>query len=177
MNKLPLLLLSCLLGASALASCTPDCRSQTCDCWSEFEDDIRLQIDLDSLKGGFQQAEVRGAYVVRYAKPGFATALDTARQQPGQSLLNFTYGNIILNFRLFAPRTQADNEVAQYNYAVVLPTIGRRYQVTDIELAGERRGDECCRCYRNTRKRLRLDGTYVVADDRGHQEPVAVLRR
>jgi hypothetical protein len=175
MNKLLLLLLNCLLGAGLLAGCT-DCREQTCDCWSEYEDNIWLQVDLDSLQGGFRKAEVSGAYVVRYARPGFATSLDTARRHPDQSPLDFVYGGIVLSFGLFAPRTQASNEVAQYNYAVVLPQVGRRYQITDIELAGEERGNDCCRCYRNTRKRLRIDGNYVVAEN-PLIAPAATLRR
>lgn len=173
MNKLPLLLLACLLGAGALTTCTPDCRQQTCDCFSEEEDAIQLQFDLDSLSQGFRRAEVRGAYVVRFASPGFATPLDTARQERQSSQDFYRYG-ITLN-GLFPPRNGNYGPVG-YNYAVVLPAIGRRYQITDIELAGEQRGDECCRCYRNTRKRLRLDGAYVMADGR-KSEPAAVLRR
>jgi hypothetical protein len=173
MNKLPLLLLGCLLGAATLTTCTPDCREQTCDCFSEYEDAIQLRFDLDSLNQGFRRADVRATYVVRFAPPGFATPLDTAREERQSSQDFYRYG-IVLN-TLFQPRNGNYGPVG-YNYAVVLPAIGRRYQITDIELAGEERGSSCCRCYRNTRKRLTLDGTYLVAEDPS-RGPAAVLRR
>lgn len=165
------LFLLLLLGAG-LISCE-DCTQQTCDCFSEYEDTIQLRFDLDSLHQGFRRADVSGTYVVRFAPPGFATPLDTAREERQSSQDFYRYG-IVLN-ELFLPRNGSYGPVG-YNYAVVLPANGRRYLVTDIELAGETRGSNCCRCYRNTRKRLTLDGAYLVAEDPG-RGPAAVLRR
>ena len=49
MNRLRLFLCLLLLGGCALSSCQ-NCDQQTCDCFSEFEDIIRLAYDLDSLQ-------------------------------------------------------------------------------------------------------------------------------
>ena len=173
MNWLRLFLCLLLLGGGALSSCQ-NCEQQTCDCFSEFEDSIQLAYDLDSLQQGFRRAETREAYVVRFTQPGFTTPLDTVRENTGQNGPNFYHSGIVLN-RLFAPRNGVYGPEG-YNFAVVLPRAGRRYLITDIELAGETRGDKCCRCYSNTRKRLRLDGAYLVAEY-PNQGPAGVLRR
>ncbi|WP_310396894.1 hypothetical protein [Hymenobacter sp.] len=65
---------------------------------------------------------------------------------------------------------------AELKDVYVVPRANRRYLISDLELDGEERGNECCRCYRNTRKRLRLDGAYLVAED-PIRTPAAVLRR
>jgi hypothetical protein len=164
-----LLLLTTLLPA--LSSCL-NCQDQTCDCFSEGEDDVALYFDRDSLAQGFRQAELAGAYLVRYTPPGFTAPLDTIRPQPtGESDYTFSPFGVRLGNWLAAPSPS----FAAHNYAVVLPRPGRRYLISDLEIAGETRGDRCCQCYRNTRKRLRLDGTYLVADDQGQYS--LVLRR
>ena len=69
-------LVSVLVISGGLAGC---CGSIQCDCDVTSAGDVVLQFDQDSLKNGFRAANVRGAYVVRYARPGFLAALDTAR--------------------------------------------------------------------------------------------------
>ncbi|MBF9221524.1 hypothetical protein [Hymenobacter ruricola] len=172
MNRSLALMMGGLL-ALGLSSCL-DCKEQTCDCFSEFEDSIRLAFDVDSLHGGFRKAELGGVYVVRYAKPNFATPLDTVREQPRQNGLTFYQYGIVLNY-LFEPRG-GEYDISRYNYAVVLPAIGRRYQLSELELAGETLGNKCCRCYRNTRKRFQLDGQYVIAENI-IDRPAALLQR
>ena len=167
----PLFFVCLLLLIAGLDGC---CGQQICDCFSEEEDRILLRFDLDSLHQGFRRAETRGTYVVRFAQPGFGQPIDTVRENAGQSGLNFYSYGIALNY-LFKPLGSVNGPVG-YSYAIVLPALQRRYQLTDLELAGEMRGDRCCQCYRNTHKRLRLDGVYIVADGAGHRE-VAVLRR
>lgn len=175
MKRPPLLLaLLLLLLLPGLSGCL-SCESQICDCFDGPEDDIWLAFDADSTNLGFRRAELAGAYVVRYARPGFSTALDTVRIGPTPSGPFGGYGlGVVLNY-LFYPR-QSAQDVPASNYAVVLPRVNRRYQVADIELAGETRGSRCCKCYANTRKRFSLDGTFVIADGQ-ERKPVAVLRR
>jgi hypothetical protein len=157
--------------------CGLSCSQQTCDCFSEGEDDIFLRFDLDSLNQCFRRIELRNVFVVRYSVPGFVTALDTVRDTSAKSeFLNFYASRgVRLNY-LFERRPGNNQDFTGYNYAVVLPRAGRRYLVSELELAGETRGSRCCSCYRNTRKRLRLDGAYLIAENSSNN-PAAVLRR
>lgn len=158
--------------------CGLSCSQQTCDCFSEGEDNVLLRFDLDSLSQGFRRAELRNAYVVGYSTPGFATALDTVRDRASQAQQLDFYASrgVLLNY-LFGARPNSTQNFTGYNYAVVLPRAGRRYLVSELELAGETRGSRCCSCYRNTRKRLRLDGTYLVAEGPVGSPAAPVLRR
>lgn len=159
------------LAICLLALGLSSCNNRSCDCcFDEDENFVSSQFDSDSLSQGFREAELRGAYAVRYASPCFTTALDTAYRQPAshRGSTGFAGFSATLN-TMFPGATQPSSA-----YALVLPQLGRRYQLTDIEVAGERRGNRCCKCYVNTRKRLRLDGVYLVADG---QFTVAVLRR
>ena len=77
MNSLRILgLVAVLVISGGLVEC---CGSIQCDCDVTSAGDVLLQLDPDSLQNGFRAADVRGAYVVRYARPGFLAALDTAR--------------------------------------------------------------------------------------------------
>lgn len=164
----------CLLSCG----CGLNCSQQTCDCFSEGEDNVLLRFDLDSLNQGFRRAELRNAYVVRYSAPSFATPLDTVRDRASQAQQLDFYANrgVLLNY-LFERRPNSTQNFTEYNYAVVLPQASRRYLVSELELAGETRGSRCCSCYRNTRKRLRLDGTYLVAEGPLGNPAAPVLRR
>ena len=64
----------CALLCFLSFGCGLDCNQQTCDCFSEAEDDVFLRFDLDSLNQGFRKAELMGAYLVRYAPPAGASA-------------------------------------------------------------------------------------------------------
>ena len=162
-----------LLG---LSSCAPDCRDQTCECWGQYQNFTFLAFDTDSLNQGYRAAELRGAYAVRYATSAPSAAPDTTALRPGaDGPAGFKRLGVTLDF-LFAPQPGSRQSFAAYNYAIVLPRPGRRYEITDIELAGEQSSDRCCPCYTLTRRRLRLDGQYVVADEPSF-DPVATLRR
>ena len=156
----------------SLSSC---CSYRTCDCFDEGENDVSFYFDSDSLNQGFREAGLRGTYAVRYESASFATALDTTYRQPGLRAYDSSFCEFYVRLNsLFPPRPGTAQPFTAYAYALVLPQTGRRYQITDIELAGERRGNRCCTCYSNTRKRLRLDGQYIVADGQLHPN---VLKR
>lgn len=163
-----------LLLLPGLSGCL-GCNSQICDCFDGGENDIYLAFDSDSSRQGFRKAELAGAYVVRYARSGFTTALDTARIGPTPTYPSERAGfGVILNYVFRQQTTLPD--VAANNYAIVLPRVSRRYQVAGIEIANETTGSRCCRCLTNTRKRVVLDGSALIADG-NEGGPLAVLRR
>ncbi|RYU79301.1 hypothetical protein [Hymenobacter persicinus] len=178
MRIAPLLTTGLLLLLLLVSAC--NCNNKICDCFSEGEDLVQFTFDTDSLQTGFRKAEINSAYVVRYRAPGFATPLDTVRQRSGPDRMpqfyQFGYAALTLN-ALFAPRPdQPGAPFTAYSYRIVVPAANRRYDVTELELAGETRGSRCCQCYRNTRKSLRLDGTYLAAEGPDRLLPL-VLRR
>jgi len=134
---------------------------------------LTLHFDLDSLQGGFRRAEVRSAYVVRYALNAYQQPLDTVRQRFNSGYLDFYATQALQPLYLFAVRPEATATTA-YSYRVVVPAVGRQYDVTDVELVYEK-GKGCCACERLTRRRFRLDGAYVNAD--AAHEAGVVLRR
>ena len=166
-------LVSMLAIGSGLAGC---CGAIQCDCDVSSASDVVLQLDADSLQNGFRVAEVRGAYVVRYVRPGFLAPLDTARFRPiGSGASGGPYYLVGLQslrwpVRAGGPPAAA---LADYDYRLLLPNANRTYEVSNLDVrTGTTSG--CCACPINTRRRFVLNGTPVVAEGRA---AVTVLRR
>ncbi|GAA3939085.1 hypothetical protein GCM10022406_24060 [Hymenobacter algoricola] len=150
-----------------LLSC--GCGAKNCDACAVEEYQLRLVFDLDSARTtGFRKAEIDAAYIVRYATPDFTGPADTVRQpiRSGSGSYRFYPAGIEL-LRLPAPALNAVGATVfrpeKASYRVVLPTTSHRYDVREIELTGET-GKGCCACYRNARRRFRLNGQYTSAD-------------
>ncbi|OGX81431.1 hypothetical protein BEN47_05645 [Hymenobacter lapidarius] len=153
----PLLALS-----GSLAGC---CGSIDCDCDVSSASDVVVSFDQDSLQSGFRAAEIRGAYAVRYVRPGFLMPLDTARQVLAATNFNSTNYISLQTLRWPAnPAPPATGEAfTKYNYRLVLPNASRSYSISELEVATEA-GSGCCGCPFNTRRRFVLNGKLVIAE-------------
>ena len=166
-------LVSVLVISGGLAGC---CGSIQCDCDATSAGDVVLQFDQDSLQNGFRAANVRGAYVVRYARTGFLAALDTARLRLTGSGASSGYSYLVrLKFLSWPVRAggQPTAGLADYNYRFLLPNASRTYEVSNLEVVtGVTSG--CCACPINIRRRFGLNGSPVVAEGNA---AVTILRR
>ncbi|OGX84715.1 hypothetical protein [Hymenobacter glacialis] len=153
----PLLVLS-----AGLAGC---CGSIECDCDAGSASDVVVSFDQDSLQSGFRAAEIRGAYAVRYVRPGFLTPLDTARQVLASTNFNSTNYISLQTLRWPANPTlpTAGEAFTSYNYRLVLPNASRSYSISELEVATGA-GSGCCGCPFNIRRRFVLNGNPVIAE-------------
>ena len=133
-----------------------------------------VRLDTDSRTSGFTSAEVVGAYLVRYAQPGFTTALDTVRNGLcGPSL----YCAVDLqHLPLPSSSSRPVSNYTQLNYRFVLPAASRTYDLSNLDVASQPGGTGCCSCASNLRRRALLNGV-AVADDGGGMGNGIVLRR
>jgi hypothetical protein len=161
-----------LAMAAGFSSC---CVNISCDCFEGIADDIVLQFDTDSANAqqpGYQQAELRGAYAVRYQSASPGSPLDSVPLDLKRSS-TFAPASFALN-RLFS--NGSGNDFTRFTYRIVVPQVGRRYLITAVETAGQTVEQHCCSCYQNTRKRLRLDGQPIVADGAVDRVTARLLR-
>lgn len=141
------------------------CGSIECDCDTTSASDVVLSFDQDSLQSGFHAAEIRGAYAVRYVRPGFLVPLDTARL----ALASNNVGNInyislrTLNLPAYPAPPAAAGVFTDFNYRLVLPQASRSYSISELEVA-TKTGSGCCACPTNARRRFVLNGSLVVAE-------------
>lgn len=145
--------------ACGLAGC---CGSIQCDCDVSSAGDVVLRADQDSLQGGFRQAELRGAYAVRYVRPGFATPADTVPL----NLVGGPYPSASISLQNLPPvkgTGQAAAGFTAYDYRLVLPNARRIYEVSGLDVATTTTSG-CCACPLNARRRFDLDGRAVVAE-------------
>ena len=61
----------CLALSLLLLSLSCCCNNRICDCFDEGEYTVLLHFDSDSLNQGFREAELHGAYAVRYDSADF----------------------------------------------------------------------------------------------------------
>ena len=138
-------------------------------------ENITLRLDTSSQPGGFSAAEVRDAYLVRYAPPGFLSPLDSLRTRLCDGN---TYCAISLDSYPLPVATggQAALKYTYFNYRVILPKANRIFSLSNLEVASGPGGEGCCSCPSNIRRRLVLDGM-AVADDGGGMGNGFLLRR
>ncbi|MDO7847544.1 hypothetical protein Q5H92_14335 [Hymenobacter sp. M29] len=158
-----------------LASCGENCENYNCTPCTETEN-LVVRIETDSrTAGSFTSAEVAGAYLVRYARPGFATPLDTIRT-------GICGPNLFCAVNLqYLPLPVANGAgpalvYLNYNYRFVLPRVNRSYDLTDLDVADRPGGPGCCSCAMNLRRRAVLNGVAVADDGAGAGNGI-VLRR
>ena len=145
-----------------LMGCGDECEDYDCAPCTETEN-LLVRLDTDS-QTGFSAAEVAGAYLVRYAGPGFAAPLDTVRNGIcGPNLL------CAVDLQHLPLPTATGSAPAlgylAYNYRVVLPATGRSYDLSNLDVASQPGGPGCCSCATNLRRRALLNG--VAVDDDG----------
>ena len=168
--------LSGLLAALSvgLTACDP-CEDTYCPPCSPFSTDVVVRFDDDSLRGGLRKAEIRSAYLVRYARPGFATALDTLRQRGRE--FNFYPQPLSLQTlpwsrQQSAPAVTGDFTI--YNYRFVVPAVRRTHEMSNLEVKTEASGGRCD-CGTNVRRRFVLNGRPVIANGSENQERGIIL--
>ena len=150
-----------LVILGGLAGC---CGSIDCDCDVSSSSDVVFFADQDSLRGGFRKAELRGAYAVRYAPPGFAGPADTAKLNLASTAFNSHYISLMALRWLPRPGAQpAPQAFTGYNYRFVLPKVNRIYDVSNLDVTTELTSG-CCACPVNTRRRFMLNGNLVIAE-------------
>ncbi|OGX84716.1 hypothetical protein [Hymenobacter glacialis] len=161
-------------GSVALAGCGDKCADYTCAPCTLTEN-LSVRIDTDPQRGGFTNAEVAGAYVVRYAQPGFITPLDTVRNGLCDSNL-FCVVNLQTLPVPGATGVQPALAYAAFNYRFVLPNAGRNYDLSSIDMASQPPGKGCCSCGSNLRRRAVLNGTPVADDGAGDGRGIYLRR-
>ena len=160
-----------LVVLGGLAGC---CGRTECDCDVISPGEVVFYADQDSLQGGFQRAELRGAYAVRYAPPGFSGPADTVRLGLASSAFNSHYiGLRALRWPVRTGPQPALQAFTGYSYRFVLPNANRTYDVSNLDVATDL-SDGCCACPVNVRRRFVLDGKPVIAEGRTAE---TVLRR
>lgn len=170
-----LLKMLCIVAfASTVAGCGENCENYNCTPCTETEN-LTVRLDTDSRTGGFTSTEVAGAYLVRYARPGLATPLDTIRA--GICGPNLFCAVDLAHLPL--PTVNGSAPALGYlnfNYRFVLPNAGRTYELTDLDVASRPGGEGCCSCAMNLRRRALLNGV-AVSDDGGGVGGGIVLQR
>ncbi|HEX8330117.1 MAG TPA: hypothetical protein VF629_21455 [Hymenobacter sp.] len=141
--------------SAGLAGC---CGSINCDCDVTSAGDVVVAFDRDSLQSGFRTAEIKGAYIVRYARPDFSAPLDTARSLLASSNGYSSYVSLQLLNWSTRPMTPpaATGKLVDYNYRVLLPSASRTYDISNLEVTTGV-GDGCCACPFNKRRRFVLN--------------------
>ncbi|RZK16106.1 MAG: hypothetical protein EOO56_20845 [Hymenobacter sp.] len=139
-----------------------------------------MVFDLDSAARGFRAAELRGAYIVRYKRPGFAFARDTVRRQlrPASSLSNGfdRYQLSLAELHWPGGISYVPDTLMAHNYRLVLPAASRQYDLSNLEISIAIGTSGCCNCPTNVRRRLLLNGQPIVADGGGENTSVVVRR-
>ncbi|RZK36663.1 MAG: hypothetical protein EOO57_06790 [Hymenobacter sp.] len=170
-----------LMGVSGLSACGESCRDVNCAPCRTDVDNVEIYFDLDSAHTGFRAAELRGAYIVRYQRPGFTRARDTVRRQNGNSAAS-GFGQYQLSLRLNWPKAvqpytyYAADSIQAHNYRIVLPAAGRQYELSDLDLTIRRNAEDCCNCPYNERRRLRLNNQPLVLDGGGGNTSLVLHR-
>ena len=163
-----------IAGAAALAGCGSKCADLACAPCTRTEN-FSVYIDTQSQPGGFKAPEVAGAYVVRYARPGFATPLDTLRT-------GLCDANLYCRFDLQAypipgiSGSQLSLAYTTFNYRFVLPQVGRIYDLSNLDVQSQPAGPGCCSCASNVRRRALLNGVPVDDDGGGEGNGIALRR-
>jgi hypothetical protein len=159
------------LAGAGLGACE-SCEDIYCAPCSPFVNDVALYFDTDSTQQGFRRAELAGAYAVSFRRPGFGRATDTLRLIGATNHLQ--YG---VSLGSFPGVYYSADSLKQYNYRIVLPAIGRTFEVSELDVAGRYDTEGCCNCEENARRRFRLDGRAIVADGIHGTQAVGVLHR
>ena len=138
-------------------------------------DNVMVVLDTRSQPSGFSQAEIKDAYIVRYARPGFAAPLDTLPTGLCQSGVSCKF-----NLQEYpipgAQGAQFAQHFADFNYRVVLPKASRTYSISDIDVQTNPPGEGCCNCGSNLRRRLMLDGVPVQDVGKGSGNCILLSR-
>jgi hypothetical protein len=134
--------------------------------------------DLDSAGTGFRAADLRGAYAVRYKRPGFGAARDTVRRlaTPGNGFGRYQVALLQLRWPRAAAGGYGGDTLQAHNYRVVLPAANRQYNLADLELRSQISTEGCCACPSNMRRRLLLNGRPIAADGAGDAGVVVIHR-
>ena len=163
-----------LLAVSGLlAACGDKCEDYACAPCTQTEN-LVVRLDTDTRTGGFTSAEAAGAYLVRYAPPGFATPLDTVRT--GLCGPNLFCAVDLQHLPLPSSNSRPVSNYTQLNYRFVLPAAGRTYDLSNLDVASQPGGTGCCSCASNLRRRALLNGVAVADDGAGAGNGI-VLRR
>ncbi|MCC2547624.1 hypothetical protein LJY25_14305 [Hymenobacter sp. BT175] len=130
-----------------------------CDCGYDGPAEIALRFSPDSLSGqGFRRAEVRSAYLIRYAGT-LTNTIDTLRQRPGGlppiGTLESLYISEGAGASLWLRRyTYANQPISSYR--LVVPAASRQFDVTDIDI--QAKASKGCGCVSVERLDFSLNG-------------------
>ena len=152
-----------------LASCTLLALVAACDCPKADPPppvfSLAFSADTANASGrGFRRAEVRSAYLVRYATADFRQLLDTLRQRRPRFIDEQTldigyYPGQPLRFYL---NDRISNSVFARSFVLVLPAAARRYSITNLVIAQEV-GSGRCPDTRTTRNEATVNGQVLSA--------------
>jgi hypothetical protein len=174
-----------LLLMLLVAAC---CGNSAVDCQDAHADSLYLRFNLtDSASGkGFRAREIDSVLLIRKTRARTATytSPDTARLAP-DTVRIVRLPTSVADFILLeqtAPFTRKGlRRLPDYDYTVYLPNSQEklRYELTELDIAGDFEADGCVTCYRNRRKKLLVNGTPVdVYSSTNHPEekPVVLSR-
>ncbi|WP_303310748.1 hypothetical protein [Hymenobacter sp. BT730] len=173
-----------LLLMLLVAAC---CGNSAVDCQDAHADSLYLRFNLqDSTSGqGFRAHEVDSVVVIRKTRPKTATytSPDTARVPPDTVRivrLPSAVGEAILLEHAAPFVRKGTRRLPDYTYTILLPNTTQklRFELTELDIAGDFEADGCVTCYRNRKKKLLVNGVArdVTSSD-GHTEVPVVLSR
>ncbi len=145
-------------GLLALAGCARGCQEP-----SPFPDSFPLAFGADTVRSngtGFRRAEVRSAYLVRYATTDLQQPLDTLHANTGRGggrlFLDVYYPSSSDGRPGFDLRGSSSRSDA-HSFRLLVPAAGRTYDITAVVLEYAT-GPGKCPEYRVTRREATING-------------------
>ncbi len=156
-------LLRRLVATLTTAAALPACQ-QVCPPNMTSPPTFMLAFSADTLGSaglGFRRAEVRSAYLVRYATADFQQPTDTLRQPTAATPLNSTKPILAIYYSAGHPPQFAvpdyGTQQSGTSYRLVVPAANRTYNINNVILTQEP-GKNRCDGYRITRREATVNG-------------------
>lgn len=105
---------------------------------------LAFSTDTAASGAGFRRAEVRSAYLVRYAAGDFQQVLDTLRQRPTTATANvFNVYYISSNPPQFEVMDYVRQNVFARSFRLVVPAANRTYDIANLVTERKSSGGRC----------------------------------
>ena len=167
---------SIYLGATVgLSSC--------CDCSAGPDyTESNFAFSADSLgRTGFRRDELRTAYLVTYAQPGFQGLRDTTRQRSASTPPAAIGSFFPVDYSFRASPNAAEFSLYAHpglSYRIVVPAVGRVYEIDNVsQVFADREGDGC-NCEEIKEQSFTIDGQSKTLDRQAlvKQSPIILQR-
>ena len=139
------------------------CCNYGCDCFDECDRAIGFSFSTDSLNSGFSNAEIDTIVLYKLVK-GQNNPVDSINLYlfPGNTSLSTRpegdwMCGAFRGFTISEVGPFRGDDFGQFDYRILIPKI-KTFNITNIDVQGHMKGNSCCKCYKNDKKNLELDG-------------------